>query len=182
MKPKSIAVFCAASEDIAPHYAECAREVGALIVRQGCELVYGGASAGLMEVVASVVKENNGHVVGVVPEILEQRNRVSRLICEKKRTQNLSDRKDYMLGRSDIFIALPGGIGTLDEVFHVMAAATIGYHNKKVIFYNIDGFWNSIIAMLKEFEQKGFVRRQSQELFIVADSLVELKKILEKQV
>ena len=63
-----------------------------------------------------------------------------------------------------------------------MAAATIGYHNKKVIFYNIDGFWNSIIAMLKEFEQKGFVRRQSQELFIVADSLVELKKILEKQV
>lgn len=182
MTTKSVAVFCAASEEISARYAECARQVGRLIAESGCELVYGGASAGLMEALASSVKENNGRVVGVVPNILEQRNRVSRFIDTKINTANLSDRKDYMLEHSSVFIALPGGIGTLDEVFHVMAAATIGYHSKKVVLYNIDGFWDKLLAMLKDFEQAGFIRKHPDELFIVANSLIELRTILKSDI
>lgn len=97
-------------------------------------LVYGGSSNGLMEVVAREAKQNGGMIMGVIPTKLEERGLVSDLLDVTFHTVNLSDRKDLMLQESDILVALPGGVGTLDEVFHVMAAATIGYHTKKVVF------------------------------------------------
>lgn len=182
MEQKGVAVFCAASEDIASCYFACANEVGSLIGGMGLSLVYGGASAGLMEVVARAVKESGGTVIGIVPEILEQRNRVSSLLDVKVATKNLSDRKDNILLRSDVLIALPGGVGTLDEVFHVMAAATIGYHKKKIVFYNYKGFWSPLLAMLGQFREKGFIRASSDSLFLVADDCDTLRRILEKEI
>lgn len=175
----SVGVFCAASESIDPLYFRCAAEVGDLIGTMGLSLVYGGAAAGLMEATAAAAKKSGAHIVGVVPRVLIERNRVSTLLDERVVTVNLSDRKDEILGRSDILVALPGGIGTLDEVFHVAAAATIGYHSKKVVLYNVDGYWDKMIAALETMQSAGFVRGGVGNFFLVADSVDKLKSILE---
>lgn len=178
MPSRNVAVFCAASEDIDPLYGAAAVEVGKMLGRIGAALVYGGARFGLMEATARGAKESCAHIIGVVPMILEERGRVSSLIDEKINCRNLSERKDIMLRRSDILVALPGGIGTLDEIFHVMAAATIGYHAKKVVLYNVNGFWNPLLAMLRASEESGFLRGDLEKFMTVADSIDELEKII----
>lgn len=177
---KKIAVFCAASEQIDAKYVAAAHEVGALLGSMGCALVYGGARAGLMEATASAAKEAGAHIIGVVPVVLEERNRVSGLIDEKIRTCNLSDRKDIMVQQSNLLVALPGGIGTLDEVFHTMAAATIGYHSKRVVLYNVDGFWNGLLALLQDMAATAFVRGNLDDFLVVANGADELKKLIEE--
>ena len=178
MGVKSVGLFCAASESIDPLYVEHARAVGNLIGEMGLGLVYGGAAAGLMEATAAAAKAAGGHITGVVPQLLIERNRVSALLDERVVTRNLSDRKDNILERSDILLALPGGVGTLDEVFHVMAAATIGYHTKRVLFYNVNGFWDGMIALLHSYKQQGFLRGDCDNYFVVVSTLPELKKLL----
>ena len=177
---KSIAVFCAASDAVATCYVQAAREVGTLIGEMGCELVYGGARAGLMETTAAAAKEAGARVVGVVPLVLEERNRVSTLLDEKVHTRNLSERKDIMVQRSNVLVALPGGIGTLDEVFHTMAAATIGYHSKRVVLYNANGFWEPLLGVLRQMSQSAFVRGNLDDFLVVAGDIEELKRIIEE--
>ena len=175
---KSIAIFCAASENIAPGYFEAAAEVGAMLGRVGATMVYGGARFGLMEATAKAAKATGARIVGVVPDILVERDRVSGLLDEQVGCRNLSERKDIMLERSDILVALPGGIGTLDEIFHVLAAATIGYHTKRVVLYNVNGFWNQLLATVEEMSQAGFVRGEVEKYLIVANSVAELEDLI----
>ena len=177
---KSVAVFCAASETIDPVYSAAATEVGNILGRTGATLVYGGARFGLMEATAQAAKASGATVVGVVPQILEERDRVSTLIDEKINCRNLSDRKDIMLERSDILVALPGGVGTLDEIFHVLAAAMIGYHSKRVVLYNVNGFWDSLMELLGSSKDKGFVRCDLERHLVVADSIDELEKYIQE--
>lgn len=175
---KSVGVFCAASESIDSRYFEYAALVGALLGSMGCELVYGGAAAGLMEATAAAAKRSGARIVGVVPEVLIERNRVSRLLDERIVTKNLSERKDKILERSDILVALPGGVGTLDEIFHVAAAATIGYHTKKVVLCNVDGYWDGLLEALAAMERGGFIRGGIEKYLLVARDIENLKKIL----
>ena len=175
---KSVAIFCAASENIAPGYFEAAAEVGTMLGRLGATMVYGGARFGLMETTAKAAKVAGAHVVGVVPDILVERGRVSSLLDEQVGCRNLSERKDIMLERSDIHVALPGGVGTLDEIFHVLAAATIGYHTKRVVLYNVNGFWNSLNATLDGMLQAGFVRGEFEKYLVVANSIAELEDMI----
>ena len=173
-----IGIFCSACEQISPRYFECTRELGAWMAAEGKTLVYGGADMGLMECIAHSVKEHGGKVMGVVPTKLEEKGRVSDLLDVTFHTVNLSDRKDVILRESDILVALPGGVGTLDEIFHVVAAATIGYHTKRVVLYNIDGFWDSMLAMLQQMETQGFIRRPLDQFLNVATTLNDLKDLL----
>ena len=175
---KSVAIFCAASENIAPGYFEAAAEVGAMLGRVGATMVYGGARFGLMEATAKAAKATGARIVGVVPDILVERDRVSGLLDEQVGCRNLSERKDIMLERSDILVALPGGIGTLDEIFHVLAAATIGYHTKRVVLYNVNGFWNQLLATVEEMSQAGFVRGEVEKYLIVANCVAELEDLI----
>ena len=178
---KSVALFCAASENIEPLYFEAANEVGAMLGAMGAELVYGGARFGLMEATAKAAKDTGAHIVGVVPGILVERDRVSTLLDERVLCRNLSERKDIMLQRSEVLVALPGGVGTLDEIFHVLAAATIGYHCKPVVLYATDGFWDDVIAMIRRLKLKGFVRCNVEELLLVARNIYELENILKER-
>ena len=173
-----IGVFCSACDNINPHYFEEAKRLGEWIGSNGHSLVYGGAALGLMECVARAVKESGGKVIGVVPEKLEEKNKVSSLIDEIYNTVNLSDRKDKMEELSDFMIALPGGVGTLDEIFHVIAAGSIGYHDKKIIFYNIDGFYNKLISVLEDLQKGGFLRHSPEKYYLVANNLDELKSLI----
>ena len=174
----SVAIFCAASENLAPGYFEAAAEVGAMLGRLGKTMVYGGARFGLMEATAKAAKAAGARIVGVVPDILVERDRVSRLLDEQVGCSNLSERKDIMLERSDVLVALPGGVGTLDEIFHVLAAATIGYHTKRVVLYNVNGFWNALLAAVDEMSQAGFVRGEMEKYLVVADNIAQLEDLI----
>ena len=131
-----------------------------------------------MECVAQAAKAHGAFVMGVVPTKLEERGAVSDMLDVTFRTDNLSDRNDVMLRESDVLVALPGGIGTLDEVFHVMASASIGYHTKKVIFYNINGFWNDLLDFLRSMKESKFARRPLENFYFVANNLEELIEYL----
>lgn len=171
-----ICVFCSANDDIAPEYFEKARELGEWMAREGHTLVFGGTNQGLMECIARAVHDNGGTTVGVVPSVIEKGGRVSDAVDVKILCDNLSDRKDLLISHSDVFIALPGGVGTLDEVFTVVASSTIGYIKKRVVLYNIGGFWNSLVAMLNDLLRHGMIRGCLAERLAVANSLDELKE------
>lgn len=173
---KKIGIFCSASENIDKMYFESARKIGEWMGETGKTLIYGGANLGLMECVARAVKESGGKVIGVVPTKLEEKGSVSTLLDEVIHTRNLSDRKDVMTELSDILVALPGGVGTLDEIFHVIAAASIGYHAKKVIFYNEYGFYDELLKALQTLEDKGFARHPFSTYYEIANTPDELKE------
>lgn len=171
---EKIGIFCSASENIDKMYFDSARQIGAWLGKNGKTLIYGGANLGLMECVAQAVKENGGKVVGVVPSKLEENGIVSTLLDETIHTKNLSDRKDILTEQSDILVALPGGVGTLDEVFSVIASASIGYHPKKVIFYNEYEFYTPLLDALRALEEKGFARKPLSTYYEIANTLNEL--------
>ncbi|WP_455674482.1 LOG family protein [Phocaeicola sp.] len=173
-----IAIFCSASSTIDPVYFEKASELGIWMGQNKKTLIYGGANIGLMECIARSAKENGSMVMGVVPTKLEERGRVSDLLDVTFRTDNLSDRKDLMLQEAEVVVALPGGVGTLDEVFHVMASATLDYHHKKVVFYNINGFWDGILHFLSGLEAQHFAHHPLCNYFAVANDFNELTELL----
>ena len=173
-----IGIFCSANAHIDPDFFHFTEELGRWIAAQGHSIVFGGVNMGLMECVAKSMKQAGGHTIGVVPSIVEETGRTSQFNDEVISCQNLSERKQLMLDESDVFIALPGGIGTLDEVFTVAASYTIGYHHKRVILYNMKGFWDSTIQMLDNLQQRGVVRGQWRDYIQVATTLEEIKALL----
>lgn len=176
-----IAVFCSANSNIEPIYFENTRELGEWIAKNGHSIVFGGCDMGLMECVAKAVADGGGMTIGVVPSKIEENGHVSPHLSVEIPCNNLSDRKDLMLLKSDIVVALPGGLGTLDEIFTVAAAATIGYHRKLVVLYNINGFWNSLIALLDDLQERQMIRGDYHRHVLVANSLEDLSKIIEEQ-
>lgn len=173
-----ICVFCSANEHLDPDFFQMTEALGRWISQKGHTLVYGGVNCGLMECVAKAVHETGGRTVGIIPQIVEKNGRISDYVDVEILCDNLSDRKQLMLDKSDVFIALPGGIGTIDEVFTVASSATIGYHQKRVILYNMKGFWNSLVATLEDLQTKGVVRGQWREYIQVASTLKEIEEWL----
>jgi uncharacterized protein (TIGR00730 family) len=149
-------------------------ELGRWMGENGHTVVFGGCNMGLMECIAKAAHEAGGRTIGVVPTIIEKGGRMSEYVDIHIPCDNLDDRKALMVAQSDINIALPGGVGTLDEIFTVCAAASIGYHQKKVILYNMKGFWNSLLQMLDDLEQKGVIRDGFRSQLLVANSLEEV--------
>lgn len=174
----NICIFCSANSNIPVEYFERTSELGTWMGANGHTLVFGGCNLGLMECVAKAVHDAKGMTVGVVPTIVEKGGKVSDYVDVKILCDNLSDRKDLMIERSDVIIALPGGVGTLDEIFTVLAAASIGYHNKRVILYNIGGFWDSLIAMLDDLKTRGVLRAGFDDTVKVAHTLDEIAALI----
>ena len=169
-----VAVYCSANSHIDEEYFRKTEELGRWLAQNGHTLVFGGTDLGLMETIAKAVKALGGRCVGVVPSKVEERGHVSKWLDERIDCDNLSDRKDLMLRHSDIAIALPGGIGTLDEVFSMAASATIGYHHKRVILYNIGGFWNPLVMLLEHLQTQGVIRGEYTQQIAVANDLTEV--------
>lgn len=175
---QKVGVYLSSKDHLPEAYVNAAREVGALIGRTGRTLVYGGARKGLMEVLAQSVKANGGRVYGMVPEIIEQRGLVSDAIDVTFRCVDLNDRKAMMNRESDILVALPGGIGTLDEVFTVMANTVIGIRHQPVVFYNVDGCWDALLAALDNLFAQGLVSGTPADYYSVATDINELEQLL----
>ena len=175
---QKIGVFLSSKSDLPESYVQAAREVGALIGRTGRTLVYGGARKGLMEVLAQSVKANGGRVYGMVPDVIVDRGLVSDTLDVTFRCVDLSDRKAMMNRESEVLVALPGGIGTLDEVFTVMANAVIGISRQPVVFYNVDGCWDAVLAALTNLFEQGLVSGEPADYYSVATNIAELEALL----
>lgn len=173
-----IGVFCSANGQIDPDFFLATEELGRWMAQNGHDLVFGGVNQGLMECIAQAVHEGGGRTIGVVPTIVEKTGRTSQYVEVEICCDNLTDRKQLMMDQSDVFVALPGGIGTLDEVFTVASSATIGYHDKLVVLLNLKGFWNPLIQLLDDLQQRGMVRGEWQQYIKVANSLEELYCLL----
>ncbi len=173
-----LCIFCSANSQIDPDFFTLTDELGRWAAAEGHTIVFGGVNQGLMECVARAAHQAGGRTVGVVPRIVEQHGRQSDYVDVDIPCDNLNDRKQLMQDQSDVFIALPGGIGTLDEIFTIAASATIGYHQKPVILYNMKGFWDSLILMLDDLHTRGVTRKQWRTYIKVATTLDELKALL----
>lgn len=171
-----IAVYCSANNEIAAEYFDAARQLGEWMAHEGHTLVWGGGNCGLMGCIGDAVHDNGGFTIGMVPRALEESGRVSDKIDVYMPTNALDDRKELMISHSDIAIALPGGIGTLDEIFTQGGSHTIGFHRKMVILYNVAGFWDTTIQLLDFLQQQNMVRGRWQDFFIVANTLDEVKQ------
>lgn len=175
-----IGVFLSSHNELSAAYVQVAENFGAWLGQNKKTLVYGGCRAGLMETLAAAVKKNGGKVVGIVPDILRERHLVSDCCDVEMYCADLSDRKAAMERESDIMVALPGGIGTLDEVFCVAANHTIGINRKRVILCNVDGCWDKLWNALLDLQRQHLISPDMQECLTKADDLEELIKILEE--
>lgn len=173
-----ICIYCSANADIDPDFFRMTEALGRWVAENAHSIVYGGVNQGLMECVAKAAHEGGAQVVGVIPTLVEKSGRISQQVDVEMLCDNLSDRKQMMQDYADVFIALPGGIGTLDEIFSTVASATIGYHSKKVILYNMKGFWNTFIALLDDLQAKGFTRKDWRAQIRVANSLEDIASII----
>lgn len=175
-----ICIFCSANQNIDADFFRLTDELGRWMGEHGHTLVFGGVNMGLMECVGKAAHESGALTVGVIPTIIEKNGRKSNYVDVEVLCDNLADRKELMLAKSDVSVALPGGIGTLDEIFSVLASASIGYHQKPVILYNMKGFWNPLLQLLDEMERQGVIRETLRQHLYVADTLEELERIIEE--
>ena len=169
-----ICVFCSANQQIDPEFFTMTEELGTWAAKNGHSIVYGGVNQGLMECLGKAAKEAGGRTIGIIPMVVEKSGRMSDYVDIEIPCDNLTDRKQLMMDQSDAFIALPGGIGTMDELFTIAASATIGYHDKPLILYNMKGFWNPLIAFLDDLNAKGMIRGNWRDIIKTADSIEEI--------
>ena len=153
----SVCVYCGSRQGSDPAYTQAAREVGAAIGRRGWELVYGGGKVGLMGVVADAVLEHGGRVVGVIPRILMEREVGHRGLHELHVVETMHQRKQMMAERAGAFLALPGGIGTMEELFEVWTWRQIGYHDQHVGLLNVSGYYDALLSFLQRSVDSGFL-------------------------
>jgi uncharacterized protein (TIGR00730 family) len=171
---RSIAVFCGSSSGSAPIYQEAAREVGRTLGQRGIMLVYGGGRVGLMGVVADACLNVGGRVVGVIPQALADKEVAHGGLTELQVVGSMHERKAVMAGLSDAFLALPGGYGTWDELFEALTWSQLRIQNKVCGLLNVNGYYDSMIAMVDRGVAEGFIRGPHRELLLADTDVARL--------
>ena len=163
----SICVYCGSRLGDSARFVATAQEMGEAIARRGVRLVYGGGRVGLMGVVADAALAAGGRVVGVIPEALMQREVGHSRLTELLVVRSMHERKQAMAERADAFVALPGGIGTLEELYEVWSWQQLGYHDKPVALLNVDGYYDPLIEFMGQSVRRGFVSEEQHRALLV---------------
>jgi uncharacterized protein (TIGR00730 family) len=171
---RSVCVFCGSNAGARDAYSEAAREVGCAIAERGLTLVYGGAAVGLMGTLADAALAAGGRVVGVIPRALVERELAHSGLSELNEVGSMHERKAMMADRSDAFLALPGGAGTLEELFEVWTWAQLGHHRKPVGLLNVDGFFDALLRFLDHQVGELFIRPEHRDMLIVERDVIRL--------
>jgi uncharacterized protein (TIGR00730 family) len=162
---KTVCVYCGSGPGTNPRFIEAASALGKALAQNGIRLVFGGGSVGMMGAVASAVLDHGGSVTGIIPDFLTTREHALNRVQETIVTPDMHERKRLMFERSDAFVALPGGIGTLEELVEQLTWKQLGRHAKPVLLANIDGFWEPLLALLAHMRSTQFIRTgQSVEI------------------
>jgi uncharacterized protein (TIGR00730 family) len=168
---QSIAVYCGASYGVNPAYAVVATQVGQSLARKGITLVYGGGRAGLMGQVADAALSAGGTVIGIIPERLMNKEAGHRGLTELHVVPDMHVRKSMMIAKADAFITLPGGVGTLEELFEVWTWLQLGYHRKPVGLLNVAGYYDPLLAMMQHTVAQGFMRAENNAQLLADTTL-----------
>jgi len=154
----NICVYCGSGTGRNPAFVEAAREFGRILVKDGIGLVYGGGSLGLMGEIAQTVLREGGHVTGIIPSFLSEREQMLLDVQELHVVEDMHQRKRLMFLKSDAFVALPGGLGTLEEFVEQLTWSQLGRHTKPIVLANIDGFWEPLLTLFKRMQSETFIR------------------------
>ncbi|GAF41578.1 hypothetical protein FC83_GL002616 [Agrilactobacillus composti DSM 18527 = JCM 14202] len=168
---KKIAVYCGAASGDSPIYEQSAQTLGNWLVRHQLDLVYGGGRFGLMGVLANTVLQQGGTVYGVIPQELLDRQAALKQVTHLEVVANMSIRKERMLALSDGCIALPGGVGTLEEIIEAISWARLGDNENPCVFYNVHGYYDPLQTMLDQMTQKAFLSSEDREKILFSDDL-----------
>jgi uncharacterized protein (TIGR00730 family) len=174
---RSICVYCGSSSGNDPIYVEAARAFGQTLARERIKLVYGGGGIGLMGALADATMAAGGEVTGIIPDFLVAREKALNGARAVIVTNDMHERKRTMFELADAFVALPGGIGTLEELVEQMTWIQLGQHRKPLLLLNLGGFWNPLVALLKHQQKEGFIHRDSFQ-FLLADRVEQIVPML----
>lgn len=181
---RSICVYCGSRPGRDPSYIAAGRELGKAIADSGLRLVYGGGTKGIMGAVASGVLSNGGQVTGIIPEFLVDMEATRHSLAQLDEliiTPDMHTRKHLMYERADAFVALPGGIGTLEEIVEIMTWAQLGQHEKPMIFANINGFWDPMMQLIRHMTEEGFVHTAHRVQPKVIDKVADIVPAILKE-
>jgi uncharacterized protein (TIGR00730 family) len=173
-KIKTVCVYCGSGPGTNPHFIESAKAFGKVLAESGIRLVYGGGSLGIMGAVASSVLDHGGKVTGIIPDFLKLRENALKRVQEMIVTPDMHERKRQMFERSDAFVALPGGIGTLEELVEQLTWQQLGRHTKPVLLANIDGFWEPLFSLLSHMRETEFIRQGLAVEILKADKVEDI--------
>lgn len=174
MKIKRISVFCGSSSGSNPLYVNAAYDLGEKLGQKKITLVYGGANIGLMGAVANGVLDNKGEVIGVLPHHLKEKEIAHDKLTQLILVETMHERKKIMEDLSDAVIALPGGYGTLEELFEMLTWAQLGLHKKPIALLNLNGFYDSLLKLLKNMVDQGFLKSVNLDMLLVSEDVNEL--------
>jgi uncharacterized protein (TIGR00730 family) len=178
---KTICVYCGSGFGSDPLFVESAAELGRAMAENGISLVYGGGNVGLMGTVARSVLDHGGHVTGIIPDFLKTREKMLDDVQETVVVSDMHTRKRLMFERSDAFVALPGGIGTLEELVEQMTWAQLGRHTKPILLLSANAFWKPLLTLLAHMREQGFIRPGLELNYLVAERVEEVIPMLRAQ-
>jgi uncharacterized protein (TIGR00730 family) len=182
---RNVCVYCGSGEGNNPFYAKSARTLGRALADAGIGLVYGGGSLGLMGEIAREVLKRGGRVTGIIPEFLSEREKMLRDVDELIVTADMHERKKLMFERSDAFVALPGGVGTLEELVEQLTWSQLGQHTKPIVIANVEDFWSPFLNLLKHMRTDSFIRPDLEVRFRVVeraqDIVPEISSVIAEQ-
>ena len=173
-KLESICVFCGSSEGNDNEIISAAIQLGEALAKKEITLVYGAAKIGIMGLIAKSALDSNGKVIGIIPDFLKLKEVVHLGLTELITTQNMHDRKLLMQNKSDGFITMPGGMGTMEELFEIITWLQLGLHSKPIGLLNVNHYYDDLILMLEKMVRKGFLSMDNLELLIVDDNIDSL--------
>lgn len=171
---KTLCVYCGSSPGVEPTLVEAAEELGTILAREEVGLVYGGGNNGLMGAVARAVLAGGGHVTGIIPDFLQRRENMLVGVQNMVVVPDMHTRKRLMFERADAFVALPGGVGTLEELVEQMTWVQLERHTKPVLIANIGGFWKPLLALFAHMREAGFVRSGAEIDYLVAERTADI--------
>jgi uncharacterized protein (TIGR00730 family) len=171
---KSICVYCASGPGTVPAFMEAARSFGRILAENAIGLVYGGGSVGLMGALAEAALDHGGTVTGVIPDFLVNREHMLARVQQRIITRDMHERKRVMFEHADAFVALPGGIGTLEELVEQLTWAQLGRHKKPILILNIAGFWDPLCVLLDHMKKLDFIRADLSINLLVAERVTEI--------
>lgn len=173
-KIRKICVYCGSGPGTDPAFVKAAHAFGKILAENNIGLVYGGGSVGIMGELATTTLANDGNVTGIIPEFLVAREHALREVDQLIVTRDLHERKLKMFEMADAFVALPGGIGTLEELVEQLTWAQLGRHSKPILIANIEGFWEPLCALLEHMRNLEFIRRELSFTLLVANTVEEI--------
>jgi uncharacterized protein (TIGR00730 family) len=180
-KISNVCVYCGSSPGNNPHFIEAATDFGKILAENKINLVYGGGSFGLMGALATSVLDHGGTVTGIIPEALVARERALKRVQEMVVTRDMHERKRLMFERSDAFVALPGGIGTLEELVEQLTWAQLLHHKKPVVLCSIDSFWEPLLETFARMKDAGFVYNSGILADVISDDVAGILPLIRRK-